>query len=233
MVVHSSYTINLCHPIHSTKFESSLKSLIQDLESSFYIGPRCLGVIIHMGKNITTNGINTKDALMNYVKGIHIALLNTPETTNIILETGASQGSEVGSDIDGLAYIYSKIKDKYKSRVFFCIDTCHIWATGYDISTKNGVTNFFEEFDKKIGISKIKCIHFNDSKTKLNSHVDRHADLGYGHIGEQGLKYFVKRSVRHSIPIIMETPLDSVDETTNQDITFQQELKKVVSWIKK
>lgn len=233
MVVHGSYTINLCHPPKSKKFNSSLKALIQDLESIAYIGNRCLGVIIHMGKNIPDNKLEDYEAIDNYVMGLERALDATPKTTRIILETGASQGSEVGSNLDELSEIYWKLEEHYRNRIGFCIDTCHIWATGYDISSTYGVKKFFKEFNDKIGIDKITCIHFNDSKTDIESCVDRHADLGYGYINEDGLKAIALFAKKQKIPLITETPLDAVNRKTNQDITFEEELSKIKLWLKK
>lgn len=232
MVIHGSYTINLAHPVDSDKYQKSVKALVQDLNSSSLIGPECLGVIIHMGKNVAENNISDEEAMDNYVTGLEEALKVTPVDTTIILETGASQGHEIASQIDGLAEIYNKLKKSSRKRVYFCVDTCHIWASGYDISSRVGIKNFFKEFDENIGIDKIICMHFNDSKTDLNSHVDRHEDLGYGFIKEKGLKIFAQYSKKYDIPIIMETPLDSVNPKTNQDITFAEELAKVKSWIK-
>lgn len=232
MVVHGSYTINLCHPIGSKKFGASVKSLVQDLNASVHIGGRCLGVIIHMGKNIPENKISDEMAIDNYVAGLQAALKSTPSSTTIILETGASQGSEVASEIDGLAEIYWKLDESEQKRVMFCIDTCHIWATGYDISSAVGVKKFFKEFDDKIGLKKISCIHFNDSKTGLQSCVDRHADLGYGHIDTSGLKAIALFAKANRIPTIMETPLDAIDPSTNREVTFEKELAKVKSWLK-
>jgi deoxyribonuclease IV len=232
MVIHAAYTINLCHPKKAKIFQSSVKSLVQDLNAASIIGKRCLGVIIHMGKNIPANKISDEKAIKNYVIGLQQALAESPEETTIILETGASQGSEVGSDIDGLTAIYSGLEDDEKERVKFCIDTCHIWATGYDISTSDGVKDFFTEFDEKIGLDKIACIHFNDSKTALGSGVDRHADLAYGFIKETGLKAVVQFAQKHHIPVIMETPLEAVNIKTNQEVTFEEEFGKAKSWLK-
>ncbi|AEQ33272.1 endonuclease 4 [Acanthamoeba polyphaga mimivirus] len=231
MVVHGSYTINLCHPKKSKKFEASVKSLVQDLNASSLIGSRCIGVIIHMGKNIPINNISVDEAINNYILGLRHALSQTPESTKIILETGASQGSEVASRIDGLAKIYFGLDEAERDRIFFCIDTCHIWATGYDISGSVGVKKFFREFDKKIGIENISCIHFNDSKTGLESKVDRHADLGYGEIKESGLMAVAEFAKSYNIPLIMETPLDAINVKTNREVTFAEEFRKVKKWI--
>ena len=232
MVIHGSYTINLCHPKKSKKYQASIKSLIQDLNASVDIGNNCLGVIIHMGKNIPENKLSDEQALNNYVIGLQDALSSTPKNTYIILETGASQGSEIASEIDGLAEIYWKLSETERDRIFFCIDTCHIWATGYDISSPVGVKRFFNEFNDKIGVEKIICIHFNDSKTGLESCVDRHADLGYGFIKADGLKAVAQFAQTNKIPLIMETPLDAVNKTTNKDVTFEEEFTKVKSWLK-
>lgn len=231
MVIHGSYTINLCQPSSSKLFKSSVRSLVQDLNASNEIGKRCLGVIIHMGKNVITNGLSIEQALTNYISGLKKALADTPENTTIVLETGASQGKEVASKIDGLSEIYWSLDENERSRVKFCVDTCHIWNTGYDISTSAGVDRFFKEFDRKIGIENIVCIHFNDSKTPLDSKVDRHADLGYGFIGSKGLKSFGIYAKKKRIPIIMETPLDAVNPKTNQDVTFLEEFEKLKAWL--
>lgn len=231
MVIHGSYTINLCHPKGTIKYKASLKSLVQDLDASAVIGDGCLGVIIHMGKNVAEIKQSIDDAIDNYVAGIKDALGLTDPNTRIILETGASQGTEVASDIDGMAEIYWKLDREDRKRIYFCIDTCHIWASGYDISSMAGVKKYFKEFNEKIGIKKIICVHFNDSKTGLNSHVDRHADLGYGHIKSDGLRAFAQYAKEKQIPLIMETPLDSVNKETNRDITFKEELAKVKLWL--
>lgn len=231
MVVHGSYMINLCHNKNSPRYNSSLKSLVQDLKSSADIGKNCLGVIIHMGKNIPENKLTNQQALNNYVNGLKDALEQTPENTHIILETGASQGYEVASKLDELAEIYWKLTNKERDRILFCIDTCHIWATGYDISNEIGVKRFFKEFDDKIGNEKISCIHFNDSKNILGSCVDRHADLGYGLIKGPGLRIIARFAKKNGIPLIMETPLDAINVKTNREITFEEELDKVKLWI--
>jgi deoxyribonuclease-4 len=232
MVVHGSYTINLCHSKKTSRYNASIKSLVQDLNSTVDIGKNCLGVIIHMGKNIPENKLTDDQALNNYVIGLKDALHQTPDNTCIILETGASQGSEIASELDGLAEIYWKLTDNEKMRIMFCIDTCHIWATGYDISDAVGVKRFFKEFNDKIGLKKIACIHFNDSKTGLQSYVDRHADLGYGFIKSFGLQEVAQFAKKNNIPLVMETPLESVNTKTNKEITAEEELKMVKLWIK-
>lgn len=231
VVVHGSYTINLCHPKKNKLYKSSVKSLIRELEMVSILGKRCLGVIIHMGKNVPTNKISDSNALKNYISSIQKVLKKSPENTTLILETGASQGSEVGSRIDGLAEIYHSLTMIEQKRVMFCIDTCHIWSTGYDISTRKGAIAFFREFRDKIGLKKIACIHFNSSQNDLGAHVDRHADLSSGRIPQIGLKTIAQIAAKHKIPLIMETPLNTIDPKTNDEISFENELKLVQKWI--
>ena len=149
----------------------------------------------------------------------------------IILETGAGVGLEVGTQINKLAWIFHQLKKSEQSRIKFCIDTCHIWAAGSDISNKTLVRKFFSEFDELIGIDNIICIHFNNSVGGLGSKTDRHADLLYGSINPAGLEAIAKFAYLHKIPLIMETPLRAVNPLTDADITFGEELLTVKKWI--
>jgi deoxyribonuclease IV len=238
MVIHGSYTINLCHPPNTLKANNSIKSLVQDLTAAGHIGPQCLGVIIHMGKNIPDNKISRQQAINNYCMGLQVALElvmteNSQSITRpIILETGAGQGNEVGTDLETLSEIYHSVNTVYKPYIKFCIDTCHIWAAGYDISDANKVNAYFDKFDALIGIDQIVCIHFNNSKTDCGSKVDRHADLDYGLIPTAGLKAIALFALSHDIPLITETPIDSVNPRTNRDITIDDELKLIKKWLR-
>ncbi len=231
MVIHGSYTINLCNPENTKKKIDSVKSLIQDLNEASLIGNRCSGVIIHMGKNVGKK-LSCDEAYQNYVDGLK-EVINSTDSGTIILETGASQGTEIANDISGLARIYNSLDEEEQERIMFCIDTCHIWASGYDISTLKGVDNFFEEFNQEIGMDKIICIHLNDSRNKCNSHVDRHADLGYGEINIRGIKRVIKIAYQNNIPLIMETPLCMVDPETQHEASHEEQMMLISNLIKK
>lgn len=205
-IIHGSYTINLCHPVGNVKRTKSINALVSLLKQSDVIGKRCLGVIIHMGKNMPENKLSEKQSLETYAKNLQYVLSQVPGKSKIVLETGASQGNEVGSRLDRLGFIYRQLTEAEKKRVRFCIDTCHVWASGYDISNTENVNAFFEEFHTKVG-GKIVCIHFNNSMNPLNSHVDRHADLTHGQIPYDGLKAVAQYAKEHSIALITETPL--------------------------
>lgn len=234
VVIHGHYTINFCNKPSSQKFKAGIKCLVTDLEASSIIGKRCLGVIIHMGKNVVPE-MSMMGAIENYAQGLSECLTQTKKLKNaqIILETGAGSGSEVGTDLKTLKMIYDQLRTEEQERVKFCIDTCHIWAAGYDISSATGVQTYFKDFSKLFGIGNISCIHMNNSQNKLGSRVDRHADLGYGQIKSQGLKEVARFAHQHKIPLIMETPLDVVDPQTNQDILFEDEKKLIEKWIKR
>jgi deoxyribonuclease-4 len=225
LVIHGSYTVNLCNDVGSVKFVNSVKSIVQDLNASSIIGTNVLGVIMHMGKNV--NHLPILSAMKNYVYGIKNILSLTVDSI-LILETGASQGNEIASRIEGdygLSKVYEELNSNEKKRVKFCIDTCHIWASGYDISTVDKVKEFISLFDKLIGIDKIACIHLNDSERPLGSKVDRHADLGYGYIPLEGLSAFAKFCYQNNIPMILETPLDAINPKTNKPIDIEDELR--------
>lgn len=231
-VIHGHYTINLARNPANPKLIKSIKSLVNDIKSAHIIGKRCIGVIIHMGKNMPDEGISTEQSIQNYINGLQQAIAQTKDIdTPIILETGAGTGNEIGSDLNDLHKIYSGLNTEQKQRIKFCIDTCHIWSAGYNIGTENGVKAFFKVFDQKFSIKNIACIHLNNSQNDLGAHVDRHADLSYGKIPQIGMKKFVQIAFKHRIPIIMETPLDSPHPKTNKDIQFKDELLTVKKWI--
>jgi deoxyribonuclease-4 len=97
---------------------------------------------------------------------------------------------------------------KPAKRFGVCLDTCHAFAFGYDMSTEKGAASTLEKFDTAIGFEHLKILHLNDSKGELGSNLDRHEHIGLGHIGEKGMKYIIKAINRKKIPIILETPID-------------------------
>jgi deoxyribonuclease-4 len=208
MVIHASYTINLCHPSNVIKGKLSIRSLKHDLRAAELIGDRCLGVIIHMGKRLS---MDEDVAKRNYVNGLSLSLSGT--TKNIILETGASQGTEICSKLCDMKDL---LIDK---RIKVCLDTCHVWATGYDISSPRHVSNFFAEVDRTVSLSNVVCIHLNNSKNGIGSKIDRHADLDDGQIPINAIREVIRHA--GNIPLITETPL--------VDKTFQDEIRLIYS----
>ena len=131
-------------------------------------------------------------------------ILKPEQTTTVLLETMAGKGSEIGSSFEELAAIIERVK--LSDKVGVCLDTCHVWDGGYDIV--NDLDSVFEEFDRIIGLDRLKAIHLNDSMNPLGSHKDRHARIGEGEIGLEALVRVINHPATEGIPFILETPND-------------------------
>ncbi|MBR3662469.1 MAG: deoxyribonuclease IV [Alphaproteobacteria bacterium] len=195
IVAHAPYTLNPCSDNPQTRefaqmvFAQDLSklSLIPDAYYNFHPGS-------HVGQG-TQQGINMiVDLLNNVLK---------PEFPNtVLLETMSGKGSEIGKTFEELSEIISGVKLKEKLGV--CMDTCHIFAAGYDIV--HNLDMVLADFDKIIGLTKLKAVHLNDSLMPFASHKDRHAKIGEGEIGAKALTEFVNNPYIKNLPIILETP---------------------------
>ena len=202
LVVHSNYK----HNIADNWDESSwwIKSIINEIKITHELGGKYL--VLHLGKK--------KDLLLetayNNMYSSLVYILNSTKKYNsvtILLETPAGQGSELCYKLEDLGYFYNKLKNY--DRLKICIDTCHIYAAGYDISTRSGFDDYLKKFDNLISLDNFKLLHFNDSKYKLGSRKDRHENIGEGCIGKLGLLNFYDYCRKNKIPIILETPDDN------------------------
>jgi deoxyribonuclease-4 len=210
LFIHSPYTFNFAKSIiHNNWFNCYwITSFIKELEIADAIG--AVGCVIHVGKylnlNIETAINNMYISLCFIIEQIIIKKINSI----IILETGAGQGTELFSSentsLNNFFDFYNKFTLHQKKYIKLCVDTCHIFSAGYNISKPNLVIDFFINFQKQIGIEHLVLIHLNDSKREYNSHVDRHENIGQGKIGINGLKMFTFLSYMLNIPIILETP---------------------------
>jgi deoxyribonuclease IV len=213
LVGHCSYLLNFAKPFSKNPW--AVESLIDDMKRMSRLGG--MGIVLHIGKFLD---YPKNEAFENIRKNIGKVLKSTPEETYLIWENTAGQGTEVGFRFEELADLYEKVgKDK---RIRFCLDTCHSHAAGYDLSTKGGVMEWKNTFDKLIGWDKVVCIHLNDCKREAGSRVDRHEDLGYGTIGNNGLKEIVKLARDSGIPLILETP--------TRDMSYPAQIKMVKDW---
>jgi deoxyribonuclease-4 len=235
-VIHGSYTLNFCHPKDTKIYKDSVISLKQDLDASIIMG--ALGVVIHMGKNLPKYKLTYNEAIQNYYNGVKEVLDNTDKSSIIILETGASQGNEICSDIPRLGKLLKMFheNENYKKRVKICIDTCHVWSTGHDISTKDKVLEFMKLVELHISWDNVICIHLNDSKVDIGAKVDRHADIGFGKIPVIGLKTFAKYCSKLRIPLVLETGcntyyVDKKDDKVKKVDDIEQ-LDIIKKWIK-
>lgn len=202
-VVHGSYTINIA----SIWDENSphILQLIDEIIFADKIGAKF--IVLHMGKQLE---LSKEEAFNNmYSSLLHVALQVSNTKLTVLLETSSGQGSETCSKLQDLALFYKKISkhpnNKISRRFGICVDTCHIFAAGYNIKNKNTINMFLDTFEELIGIRHIKLIHFNDSKKDIGSNVDRHENIGKGYIGKEGLLIFAKYFKNLNIPILLET----------------------------
>lgn len=197
---HSSYFTNFAMPWQNA--ERAMHFLKFDLAILQRIGG--YGLVTHVGKCLT---YNKKEGCAFIASNLNRLLTESAEfQIPLFLENGAGQGTEFGVTFDELAEIYEGISAENRKRLFFCLDTCHSFAAGYDYRTQEAVKKTFAEFDRLLGKQNLKAIHLNDSKKPFGSHVDRHANIGEGEIGLNGINLIVAEAVKRQVPIILETP---------------------------
>ena len=195
---HDSYLINLGHP-DEEGLHKSRESFFEEMHRCELLGLDRLN--FHPGSHL--NRISTEGSLDRIAESINMALERSSGVTAVI-ENTAGQGSNLGFDFAHLAYIIDRVEDK--SRVGVCIDTCHSFAAGYDLRTKEACDKTFEEFDRIVGFKYLRGMHLNDAMRPLGSHVDRHSPLGEGEIGWECFRYIMQDSRFDNIPLILETP---------------------------
>lgn len=194
VVVHAPYIINLCN---EEKFDFSVNFLTEELNRCNQLGVKYL--VLHPGSHV---GLGVEKGIDNIAKGLNNVFSNLQDNNVIILlETMAGKGTEVGSKLEEIKAILDKVTDKEHLGV--CLDTCHLSDAGYNIIDFD---EFLNRFDNIIGISKIGCIHINDSKNPVASHKDRHENIGFGNIGFTTLKNIIYNNKLEHVPKILETP---------------------------
>ncbi|MCA9386602.1 deoxyribonuclease IV [Candidatus Dojkabacteria bacterium] len=212
--MHGIYLINLANP-DKQKWHLSKVSIGNYLELAEYIDSP--GVVFHTG---SFKDIEPDEGFERVIKGIDWICENANSSKPLFLECAAGAGKVIGSKFEHLARIRDGVKDK--SRVQFCLDTQHMWASGYDIL--NDLDGVVDQMEKILGLENVRCVHFNDSKTELGSNRDRHENLGEGLIGEKGMKGFLNHPKLKGLDFVMETPNLKDMETA------PIEVKKLQSW---
>lgn len=198
---HDSYLINLGHP-EEEGLQKSRDAFLDEMERCEQLGLELLN--FHPGSHL--NAISLEACLDRIAESINLALEKTNGVTAVI-ENTAGQGSNVGFAFEHLAYIIDRVHDK--SRVGVCLDTCHTFAGGYDLTTEDSFNETFRRFDEIVGFRYLRGMHLNDSKKGLNSHVDRHDSLGKGALGETVFRMIMQDERFDDIPLILETPDES------------------------
>lgn len=198
---HDSYLINLGHP-EEEGLQKSRASFIHEMERCQILGLDRLN--FHPGSHLKK--ITEQESLALVAESINIALEKTQGVTAVI-ENTAGQGSNLGYAFWHLAYIIERVEDK--SRVGVCLDTCHSFAAGYDLSTEQGCEMVFKEFDEVVGFKYLRGVHLNDALKAVGSRVDRHTPLGEGFLGITPFRYIMQDKRFDNIPLILETPDES------------------------
>ncbi|MCK5199301.1 MAG: deoxyribonuclease IV [Spirochaetales bacterium] len=195
---HDSYLINPGNP-DVEKREKSLDAFIAEAKRVEQLGLKLLN--FHPGSHL---GKIEPTACLNLISdGINTAIAET-ESVVFVIETTAGQGNNVGYKFEHLADIIENISDN--SRIGVCIDTCHIFAAGYDIRTEEAYNRTMNQFDSLVGIKYLKGFHLNDAKSEFESRVDRHDSIGTGNIGAGAFKFIIEDSRTDNMPLILETP---------------------------
>jgi deoxyribonuclease-4 len=219
VVGHNGYLINLASPKEAI-YRQSLDSMLIELKRAELLALPYL--VIHPGSHLGTGekaGIKkiarSIDWLHRETKGFRV---------KICLETTAGQGSAIGFRFEHIAEIIVRVKEN--QRLGVCYDTCHTFAAGYDIRTKTSYESTFKEFDKLIGLEKLKVFHMNDSMKDLNSRVDRHQHIGEGKIGLEGFRLLMNDPRWEKIPKILETPKEGGTEKDKKNLNVLRKLAK-------
>ena len=195
VICHAPYIVNLANDLDPEKYDFSIKFLRQEIERLETLNIKYL--VLHPGSSV---GIEKNKALNNISYALN-KILSIDTNVMILLETMAGKGTECGINIDEIKTIIDGV-DK-KNNIGVCLDTCHLNDSGIDISKFD---DYLNEFDRIIGIDKIKCVHVNDSKNVIGSHKDRHENIGYGTIGFDNLINVIYNDRLKDIPKILETP---------------------------
>ena len=199
VAAHSTYLINLASPIVAMR-RRSISALVDELRRCERLGIGDL--VLHPGSHM---GRGEKAGLRRVASALSTTLQRTEDArTRILLETTAGQGTALGARFEHLAELLERAD--LPARVGVCLDTCHVFAAGYDISTQKGYARVMDQLDAVVGLDRVACIHLNDSRAACGSRVDRHEHIGEGKIGRTAFQYLVNDARWENIPKILETP---------------------------
>jgi deoxyribonuclease-4 len=196
---HTGYLINLA-ATNPDFHARSMRSLREELVRAGQLGLPFL--VLHPGAHM---GAGVEPGLEKVVKSLDTLFAGLPgNPVRIALEVTAGQGTTLGRTFEELGYILERVKEN--DRLCVCVDTAHLFAGGHDISTEAGVKQVFASFDRHIGRDRLAALHLNDSKTALDSRVDRHEHIGKGKIGLEAFRYIMTQPRFRKIPKVLETP---------------------------
>lgn len=220
-VAHASYLINLATK-NETLWNQSLAALIDELQRAEQL--KLNAVVVHPG---SASDEDEEYALLRVSKAVDAALTAVPKMKGqLLLEATAGQGRSVGHSFRQLGVILQRAKKGKK--VGICVDTCHIFAAGYALGPKTEYQKTMSEFDAEIGLDRLALLHVNDSVKGLGSRVDRHAHLGLGSIGLDGLSNIVNDQRFKNMPMVLETPKGDSPDGRPWDAVNLEKLRAMV-----
>jgi deoxyribonuclease IV len=197
VVCHALYLINLASP-NDDLYQKSVQALQNTLDVGGGIGAE--GVIFHVGSH---QGAGFEAGLERIVPALRQCLERSTDETWLLLENTAGTGDTIGRSIDELATIVARL-DRHP-HIGICLDSCHLYASGYDVTDRDALDRLIEEVDEKIGLDRLKALHVNDSKTPLGSNRDRHDNIGAGLMGDK-LGVFLSHPALQGLPALLEVP---------------------------
>lgn len=204
-LAHAPYTLNFCAEKPSVR-KFAIDTLTDDMMRMENTPGQMYN--IHPGSHVGQGPETGIDLIADAINQV----LTKDQSTMLLLETMAGKGSEVGRTFQEIQEIIKRVEVQEKIGV--CLDTCHVWEGGYDI--KNDLDGVVEEFDKIIGLNRLKAIHLNDSKNDISAHKDRHEAIGLGHIGFEALSAVTNHPALKHLPFYLETPHDKVSEYADE-----------------
>jgi len=195
-VIHSSYLVNLCTPKDDLRAKS-IDSMQKEVDAAATLGVGYVNV--HLGAH---TGAGVEGGLDNAASALDE--LSIPEEVTVLVESDAGSGTKLGGNFEHLAAVL----DRSEQDLDVCLDTAHMFAAGYDLSTPEAVEETVAEFDDVVGLDHLECIHLNDSKHECGTNKDEHAHLGEGHIGEDGMRAILTHEDLRDVPFVLETPTE-------------------------
>jgi deoxyribonuclease-4 len=197
VVCHALYLVNLASP-DDDLYEKSTATLENTVDVACAIDAD--GVVFHVGSH---QGAGFETGLERVLPALERALERCSDTTWLLLENSAGAGGTIGRSIDELATIYERLGRP--KRLGLCLDSCHLYASGYDVTKRDDLDRLLDEVDRLLGLDRLRCVHVNDSKSEVGSNRDRHANIGEGLMGEQ-LGVFVSHPSLQGLPALLEVP---------------------------
>lgn len=209
VIAHDSYLINLCSP-DDTLYRRSIDALAEELERCDRLGVDAL--VVHPGGHVGRGEDYGVQRMVDALDRIHDRLPGV--RTDLVLETVAGQGSVVGAAFETLASIIERTQRR--DRLGVCLDTCHVFAAGYDLRTAAAYAETMKRFDATLGLRRLRAVHVNDSKKDLGCRVDRHEHIGRGCLGLEAFRSVMNDPRLAGLPLLLETPKD--DDTLKEDV---------------